>query len=168
MLLLLVGLPLALVWQVYVARQSTRLLNIHQIEEYQNARFWRWVWSAHTRQMNDRFALACIGLLLLWPLALLSIPQLWVFLVLAVLSAALPVMQALRIEAVQAKKPLVYTARAKRLLGTEIVLLALFALALATILWFAFQLPTGFQLSWMTFAWGTTLLLGLGILSQGA
>ena len=168
MLLLLVGLPLALLWQVYVARQLTRLLNIHQIEEYQNVRFWRWVRAAHARIMNDRFALACVGLLILWWLGGLIVPQLWALIALAVLSAALPIVQALRIEAVQAKKPLVYTARAKRLLSTAVVLSTLLAVALATGLWFAFHLPTGLQPSQMTFAWGAALLFGLGVLSQGA
>ncbi|HEU5368982.1 MAG TPA: hypothetical protein VFU69_10980, partial [Ktedonobacterales bacterium] len=67
--MLLVGLPLALLWQVYVARRLTRLLNIHQIEEYQNARFWRWVRAAPTRVMDERHVYACLGLVILWMLA---------------------------------------------------------------------------------------------------
>src|SRR5690348_9270685 len=106
MLLLLVGLPLALLWQVYVARQLTRLLNIHQIEEYQNARFWRWVRAAPTRVMDERHVYACLGLVILWMLAWVVIPQTWTFVALSVLSAALPIVLALRVEAVQAKKPL--------------------------------------------------------------
>src|SRR5579885_444006 len=66
MLLLLAGLPLALLWQVYVARQLTRLLNIHQIEEYQNGRFWRWARSAPTRLVHGRHVLVCLLLVIFW------------------------------------------------------------------------------------------------------
>ncbi len=168
MLFLVVGLPLVLAWQVYVARQLTRLLNIHQIEEYQNSRFWRWVRAVPARMANDHQAYMCLGLVILWWLLGVIFPQLWTFLALAVVAAALPVALALRMKPVEAKKPLVYTARAKRLLGTAMVLSGLLALALAGGLWLAFQPPTDFQPSRITFAWGAFVLLGLGLLSQGA
>jgi UDP-N-acetylmuramoyl-tripeptide--D-alanyl-D-alanine ligase len=167
MLLLLVGLPLVLLWQVYVARRLTRLLTIHQIEEYQNSRFWRWVRAVPDRMANDHQAYICLGLVMLWWLAGLLFPQLWAFVVLAVLSAALPVVLALRIPSVEAKKPLVYTPRARRLLTTALVISTLLACALAVILWFVFQPAGGFQPSHITFAWGAFVLLGLGLLSQG-
>jgi UDP-N-acetylmuramoyl-tripeptide--D-alanyl-D-alanine ligase len=166
MLLLLVGLPLALLWQVYVTRQLTRLLNIHQIEEYQNERFWRWVLAAPARVVYGQHALACLGMFILWMLAWVLVPQFWAFGALAVLSAALPVGLALRIEAVQAKKPLVYTARAKRLLSAAVVISALLAAVLAAGLWLAFQPLPGLQVSRVTFGWGAALLLGLGILTE--
>ena len=168
MLLLLVGLPLALLWQIYVARQLIRLLNIHQIEEYQNARFWRWMRAVPERMANDHQAYICLGLVVFWWLAGLIFPQLWALVVLSGISAVLPVVLVLRMGTAQAKKPLVYTARAKRLLSTAITISALLALALAGGLWLAFQPPIGFQPSRITFAWDAFLLLGLGFLSQGA
>ncbi len=165
MLLLLVGLPLALLWQVYVARQLTRLLNIHQIEEYQNARFWRWVLAVPRRLIDVQHARVGLGLALLWVLAWLVLPQVWIFALLGALSAAFPIVLALGVEDVQAKKPLVYTARAKRLLTTALVLSTLFSVGLAIGLWFAFQPPMGWQLARITFAWGTLLALGLSVLN---
>ncbi|HEY7347122.1 MAG TPA: UDP-N-acetylmuramoyl-tripeptide--D-alanyl-D-alanine ligase [Ktedonobacterales bacterium] len=166
MLLLLAGLLLALLWQVYVARQLTRLLNIHQIEEYQNGRFWRWARAAPTRFVDACHALTCLALVMLWLLAWALFPQFWAFVALAVLSAALPVGLALRIEAVQAKKPLVYTARAKRLLSTAIVISLALAAGLGAGLWFAFQPSIGLQPVSLTFAWGAAFTLGMGILTE--
>jgi|SRR5579859_5624953 len=166
MLLLLVGLPLALLWQVYVARQLTRLLNIHQIEEYQNGRFWRWVVVAPGRLVYGRHTFASLGLVILWMLAWALVPQLWAFVPLGVISAGLPVALALRIEAVQAKKPLVYTARAKRLLCAAIVISTLLAVGLAAGLWFALRPAGGLSVGPATFAWGAAFLLGLGILTE--
>jgi UDP-N-acetylmuramoyl-tripeptide--D-alanyl-D-alanine ligase len=165
MLWLLAGLPLALLWQVYVARRLTRLLNIHQIEEYQNGRFWRWVRSAPTRLVDAQHALACLGLVVLWVLVWALVPQVWAFVALGVVSAALLVVLALRIEAVQAKKPLVYTARAKRLLSTAVALSAVLAIGLMAGLWLAFQPSTGIHVAPLTFLWGAAVLLGVGILT---
>ncbi len=165
MLLLLVGLPLALFWQVYVARQLTRLLNMHQIEEYKNGRFWRWARATPARLVDARHALACIGLAVLWLLAWLLVPRSWAFIALVIISAALPVGLALRIETGQAKKPLVYTARAKRLLSAAVVISALLAIGLAVGLWFALGLSTA-RVEPPVFAWGTAFLLGLGILTE--
>src|SRR5512146_1243402 len=106
MLWLLAGAPLALLWQVYVVRQLTRLLTIHQIEEYQNGRFWHWVKSAPTRLAHPLHAAASVILVALWALAWVWHPDLWAFIALVVISAAAPVALALRIETVQAKKPL--------------------------------------------------------------
>jgi UDP-N-acetylmuramoyl-tripeptide--D-alanyl-D-alanine ligase len=166
MLLLLVGLPLALLWQVYVARQLPRLLNIHQVEEYQNARFWRWVRAAPTRMVYERHVYACLVLVILWMIVWLVAPQTWAFVALGALSAALPVGLALRVEAVQAKKPLVYTARAKRLLSAAVGISLLLAAALAAGLWFAFQPPLGLLPSSKTFEWAVALLAGLSILTE--
>src|SRR5215468_5172625 len=102
MLLLLAGLPLAVLWQVYIARQLTRLLNIHQIEEYQNERFWRWVRGAPERMANDHQAYAYLGLLIVWFVMGLAFPQLWAFLALSAVSAVLSVALALRMKAVEA------------------------------------------------------------------
>ena len=166
MLWLLAGVPLALLWQVYVVRQLTRLLNIHQIEEYQNSRFWRWVRSAPTRLAHPLHAIASLILVVLWVLAWVWHPAPWAFIVLAIVSAAVPVALALRVEAVQAKKPLVYTARVKRLLSAAIVSSSLLALGLAVGLWFAFSPAGGLQVNARTYAWGAALLLGLGILTE--
>ncbi len=165
MLWLLVGVPLALLWQVYVVRQLSRLLNIHQIEEYQNGRFWRWVRSAPTRLIHPAQVGASLGLVVLWLVGWAWHPALWAFVALALISAAAPVLLALRVEAVQAKKPLVYTARAKRLLSTAIALSSLVGLALAIGLWFVFHPAGGVQVSAATYAWGAALLLGLGVLT---
>src|SRR5579885_2645810 len=107
MLWLLAGVPLALLWQVYVVRQLTLLLNIHQIEEYQNSRFWRWVRAAPTRLAHPLHAVVSLVLVVLWALAWFWHPALWAFLALAVVSVAAPIALAWRVEAVQAKKPLV-------------------------------------------------------------
>ncbi|HEY7123795.1 MAG TPA: UDP-N-acetylmuramoyl-tripeptide--D-alanyl-D-alanine ligase [Ktedonobacterales bacterium] len=168
MLLFVVGLPLALLWQVYTARWLIRLLNIHQIEEYQNGRFWRWVLGARAHTLDSLQTLASLGLVVLWTIAGSASAPLWVFVFLAVLSAAAPVALALRIEAVQAKKPLVYTARAKRLLGATIALSVLFAVALAVVLWLGFSPPAGFEVAGSTFFWGAALALVLGVLTMRA
>ncbi|HLV99164.1 MAG TPA: UDP-N-acetylmuramoyl-tripeptide--D-alanyl-D-alanine ligase [Ktedonobacterales bacterium] len=165
MLLLLVGLPLALIWQVYVTRQLTRLLNIHQIEEYQNGRFWRWVLGAPSRLIDLQHARVGLGLIVLWLLAWGVLPQVWIFALLGVFSAAFPIVLAVGVPDVQAKKPLVYTARAKRLLSTALVLSTLLSVGLAVGLWFALQPPMGWQLARVTFAWGTLLALGLSIVN---
>lgn len=166
MLWLLAGVPLALLWQVYVVRQLTRLLNIHQIEEYQNSRFWRWVRSAPTRLAQPLHAVASLILVALWVLAWVWHPALWAFMALAIVSAAVPIALAWRVEAVQAKKPLVYTARAKRLLSAAIVISTLLALGLAVGLWFALGPAGGLQVNAPTYIWGAALLLSLGILTE--
>lgn len=166
MLWLLIGVPLALLWQGYAVRQLVRLLNIHQIEEYQNSRFWRWVWSVPGRMVHPAHAVACLSLVVLWIVAWIWQPAFWGVLVLGIISAALPIGLAWRVVSVQAKKPLVYTARAKRLLGAAILLSSLLALGLAIGLWFAVQPVGGVQVSRATYAWGAALLLGLGILTE--
>ncbi len=168
MLLFVMGLPLALFWQVYTARWLIRLLNIHQIEEYQNGRFWRWVLGARSRTLDGLQMLASLGLVALWVIAGVVSAPLWVFVLLAALSAAAPVALALRIEAVQAKKPLVYTARARRLLTATIVLALLFAVGLATVLWFAFSPSGAFQVAASTYFWAAALVLVLGALTTRA
>ncbi|HEU5200413.1 MAG TPA: UDP-N-acetylmuramoyl-tripeptide--D-alanyl-D-alanine ligase [Ktedonobacterales bacterium] len=165
MLWLLAGVPLALLWQVYVLRQLTRLLTIHQIEEYQNVRFWRWVRAAPARLAHPLHAVVSLTLVILWVLAWVWHPGLWAFIALAVVSAAAPIALALRVEAVQAKKPLVYTARAKRLFSAAITISALLALGLAVGLWFALGPAGGLQVNAVTYAWGAALLLSLGILT---
>jgi UDP-N-acetylmuramoyl-tripeptide--D-alanyl-D-alanine ligase len=165
MLLLLAGLPLALLWQVYVARQLMRLLNIHQIEEYQNGRFWRWARSAPTRLVHGRHVLVCLLLVIFWlPLGPQNL-QFAAFVVLSLLSAAAPIGLALRGWTTQAKKPLVYTARAKRLLSAALVISTLLAIGLAVGLWMVLNPPAGFQVTSATLAWGAALVLGLGILT---
>lgn len=166
MLLLLVGLPLALLWQVYATRQLIRLLNIHQIEEYQNRRFWRWVRAVPTRLVDARHAVACPVLVVAWLLAWVLIPQLWALVALALVAVALPVGLTLRMEAVQAKKPLVYTARARRLLGAALAISLLLAVGLAAALWFALEPTNDLQVTPLTFAWGAALLLGLSLLTE--
>ncbi len=167
MLLLLAGLPLALLWQVYVARQLTRLLNIHQIEEYQNGRFWRWVLAVPLRLLDVRHTLACLTLIILWLIAWALVPQPVAFGILVLIAMGLPVgLLALLLEPVQAKKPLVYTARAKRLLSAALVISALLAVGLAAGLWGIVSPPAGLQVTSITFGWGAAFLLGLGILTE--
>lgn len=165
MLFWLVGVPLVLLWQAYTVRWLIRLLNIHQIEEYQNGRFWRWVLGARTRYLDITHVVAGPVLAALWAIAGAARAPLWVFALLAVFSAAAPVALAFRIEAVQAKKPLVYTARAKRLLGATMALAVLFAVGLAVVLWFGFSPPADFQVASSTYFWAAMLVLVLGVLT---
>jgi UDP-N-acetylmuramoyl-tripeptide--D-alanyl-D-alanine ligase len=165
MLLFLVGVPLALLWQGYTVRWLIRLLNIHQIEEYQNGRFWRWVLETRTRYLDLTYMATVAVLAVLWFIAGALSAPFWVFVVLVVLSAAAPIILALRMEAVQAKKPLVYTARAKRLLGAASVLSVLFAVGLAVALWLAFNPPGAFQVAASTYFWAAALVLAMGFLT---
>lgn len=168
MLFWVVGVPLALLWQAYTVRWLIRLLTIHQIEEYQNGRFWRWVLGARGRVVDGIQAAASLGLVVLWAIAGAVNAPLWAFIVLAIVSAAAPVLLALRIETVQAKKPLVYTARARRLLSVTMVLAVLFAVGLAAALWFAFSPNAGFQVASSTYFWAAALVLVLGGLTTRA
>ncbi len=120
-----VTLAIVLVWMVLAFRMSQRFLQYFQIEEYDNARFLRWFF-ANLRLLVDRL--------------LLAVPAVLAVLSLVLVLTGPPAQEAVLAEAVAwvvagaylvvakwrrstpAKKPLVYTARAKRILGTAFLL----------------------------------------------
>ncbi|MGH2461526.1 MAG: hypothetical protein ACRDIY_21940, partial [Chloroflexota bacterium] len=120
----LLALVVVAAWARPLGLNGLRALHILQLEEYQNARFGRWQ-IARPRTVVDAPCAATAGLataavaLLPWPIWVIAIP----------VAAGVGLRQSLRMKRLEAKKPLVLTARASRLLAGWGICLILVALA---------------------------------------
>lgn len=113
------ALLLVLAWARPLALDGLRALHILQLEEYQSRRYWHWI-AENTQVTLDVFLVASAGLAAL-ALALLPFP---VAAILPIAGIGVGIWQSWTRKQPEAKKPLVLTARAKRLLGGWILVLA--------------------------------------------
>lgn len=126
----LLVIPAIIVWAVRVVVRTTRALHILQLEGYKSGRFLGWLRSHPKRWFDVReiIAAACLIILVLtlYPLNIKT----W-FLPFFILSwIAIEAYLTVKQKRFKAKKPLVYTARAKRVFGLAIVLLLTALIAL--------------------------------------
>lgn len=128
-----ISIPLAvlvvLAWIWPVGRLGLRSLHILQLEEYQTRRFWRWLARHLPAAVDWRLLVATVAAAIL---AMFLPPPIW--LVVPVLGIAAGIWQSRQPDRTEAKKPLVVTARARRLLGGWIGC-SLIVLILACIGW---------------------------------
>lgn len=102
--------------------QSLYFTHMLQLNSYRNERFWKWCTDNDKRLVSVRVLLPALLLPAMY------LPELWCYIV----STGVLLLTALLNIPKKAKKPLVFTARVKRLLTTQYVLLA----ALLTVCWF--------------------------------
>ena len=117
-----------LLWLVYAARRLAYYLQMAQQISYRPERYWRWL---RPKLAGEFFWGDSVAVLLLIPALLIAtghffMPtkdwQVWLLIALPLLAALLPLLLWRR---PQVKKPLVWTARAKRLYATALLLWAL-------------------------------------------
>lgn len=101
-----------LAWARPLVLDALRALHILQLEEYQTVRFWRWLVGHRSSAFDRSFLIACalagiLGSVLPFP----------VWFAAPLVGVATGAREALRGARPEAKKPLVLTARARRLLG---------------------------------------------------
>ena len=111
-------------WARPLVLNGLRALHILQLEEYQNVRFWRWLIGHPSNVLDAPFTATIV--LVTAAVVLLPSP-IWMLAPLA--GAGFGLQQSLRAKRPEAKKPLVMTARARRLFGGWCVCLALIAVA---------------------------------------
>src|SRR5487761_780139 len=126
----LLSIAVAIIWLVPLALMARRHLHMLQLEEYDNRRFLRWARSEHTQDVRPWRRLAtglgaAVIVLSLSPLvgARHAVPLLALLLLALWLAPAALLIVALRPQ--PAKKPLVYTARVRRLIATTAVVAVL-------------------------------------------
>ena len=159
----LLVIPAIIVWLARAVVRTSRALHILQMEGYKSGRFLGWLKNHPNRLFDFReiMATACliIPALILYPFNIKAI-----FLPIFVLSwIAIQAYFIVKQKSFKAKKPLVYTARAKRVFGLSILLLAATLIALMKLSggYFFWELP-GPQL-YLQFI---TLLIFMFILNQ--
>jgi UDP-N-acetylmuramoyl-tripeptide--D-alanyl-D-alanine ligase len=131
-LIQLVSLALLLAWARPALVWAMRGLHMLQLEEYQTIRFGRWL-AANLRLALAGWLLAALGMIALGSLVLGTVLPWPLGLVVPLVGIAVGIWWSVRDRLPEAKKPLVLTARAKRLLAGW-VLCALIALALVALL----------------------------------
>ena len=123
-------IPAIIVWLARAVVRTTRALHILQLEGYKSGRFLGWLKNHPNRLLDFReiIATGCliIPALILYPLNIKTIFLPYFVLSWITIEAYLIVKQ----KRFKAKKPLVYTARAKRVFGLSIVLLVAAVIAL--------------------------------------
>jgi UDP-N-acetylmuramoyl-tripeptide--D-alanyl-D-alanine ligase len=117
---------LALAYLVFAVRRLLTFLHIFQQEEYDGVRFVRWIWD---QTAFDRKA--TVLLLAIWAAGFALSAQWRAYLPIAMSIALLGVAAIERNPLKDAKKKLVLTARAKRILGVALVMLAALSIVLA-------------------------------------
>ncbi len=128
---MILTMALAIAWIAVSFRQSQRFLQFFQIEEYDNLRFARWT-AGHPATVFGRLFLlpAALFVITLGTLPWIATNSVAVaILAVAWLAAGLYILYSGWRNKEPAKKPLVYTARAKRLLVTSTILQALSVVA---------------------------------------
>ena len=109
--------------------RTTRGLHILQLDGYKTTRYVRWICQhlSHCFEIKEVLIVAALVLLtVLYPAA-------WLFPVLCIAWSAFQVATLIWRKKVEAKKPLVYTARAKRVFGLAVFLLVCLAVVLAQV-----------------------------------
>ncbi len=107
-------------------------LHILQLDGYKTARYVKWV-HAHLKSCFDVAEILAIGCLLGFTLIYPGYQQTWLFGGLCLTWASLQLYRSFKKKKVEAKKPLVYTARAKRLFCLSICLLVVLSVSLILI-----------------------------------
>lgn len=152
-------LVMSLPWATNVVLRALRFLHLFQLEEYKNARFRQWL-IRRWRGMVNLVELCGVALILVvgvlagfWPLpGGMALPlALWVLLNLYLILSR---------KRVKAKKPLVLTARARRILATTLLLLGLemVGLGLSCFGWPKVRLVTDWPPSALIFVLVSTLI----------
>lgn len=156
LIIIVVSLVVALAWSIFRCIRSLHLL---QLDSYSNSRLLKWLWfSPFDRLFDYRLGLsllAALGLHLILrqldlPYGHFLAPVCWI------VAGALLFLKSRKSEA---KKPLVYTARAKRILAVAILICALIA---AVILLFALRESSSTSAYWP----GAIVLAGSVVLAQ--
>ena len=109
--------------------RTTSGLHILQLDGYKTTRYVRWI----RQHLGDCFEIKEILLAAVLVLLTAVYPAAWLFSVLCLAWGAFQVSRIIWREKVEAKKPLVYTARAKRVFGLAVLLLVGLAVVSATI-----------------------------------
>ena len=117
---------------VRAAVRTTRGLHILQLDGYKTGRYLKWM-GQHLRNCFEIKEILIIGGLLILTAFYPEYNDTWVFPVLCVAWGGFQIYRSTRRKKVEAKKPLVYTARAKRVFGLSICLLVGIATTLALI-----------------------------------
>ena len=109
----LLGVLVVVAWARPVALVALHALHVLQLEEYQTGRFWRWL-ASHGRSAVDRPLVAGVAGVIVLALVLPGLA----WLIAPIGGVALGIRQSLPSKQPEAKKPLVLTARARRLLAS--------------------------------------------------
>ena len=112
--------------------RTTRGLHILQLDGYKTDRYLKWIYQ-HVRSCFEIKEILIIGGLLVLTAFYPEYTDTWVFPVLCLAWGGLQIYMSTRGKKVEAKKPLVYTARAKRVFGLSICLLVGIATTLVLI-----------------------------------
>ena len=109
--------------------RTTRGLHILQLDGYKTTRYVRWIAQhlSHCFEIKEVLIVAALVLLTV------VYPAAWLFPVLCIVWGAFQAAQIIWRKKIEAKKPLVYTARAKRVFGFAVFLLVGLAIALAQV-----------------------------------
>lgn len=121
---------LIVVCYVRAVIRTTRGLHILQLDGYKPGRFLKWI-STHIRNCFEIIEIIVVAGLLIIVSVYPDIQRNWVFPVACLVWITFQVYKVLWRKKAAAKKPLVYTARAKRLFGLALALLAVFAAVFA-------------------------------------
>jgi UDP-N-acetylmuramoyl-tripeptide--D-alanyl-D-alanine ligase len=121
----IVAIGLVASWLMPVVGSAKRSLHILQLEEYQTRRFWRWI-AANAAATIDPWIIGA-ALVVILAQAITTLP---LAVAPAIVAAALGVWQSRTRTAPPAKKPLVITARVKRLIAGYVVCALLVAAAI--------------------------------------
>ncbi len=134
LLVLVSAILVVAAWGRPVALDGLRALHVLQLEEYQTARFWRWLSTHPPAALDAPFvATLAVATVAVW---LLPTP-IWV--IACAVAFLVGIRQSLRSKAPEAKKPLVLTARARRLLAGW----AVCEVAVALLAWAVIRGPLG-------------------------
>lgn len=109
--------------------RTTRGLHILQLDGYKTTRYVRWIAQHLSHCFEIKEVLIVVALVLLT----VVYPAAWLFPVLCIAWGAFQAAQIIWRKKVEAKKPLVYTARAKRVFGLAVFLLVGLAIVLAQV-----------------------------------
>ena len=107
--------------------RTTRGLHILQLDGYKTTRYVRWI----CQHLNHCFEIKEVLIVAAFVLITILYPAAWLFPVLCIAWSAFQVATLIWRKKVEAKKPLVYTARAKRVFGLAVFLLVGLAVGLA-------------------------------------
>src|SRR5690348_13313242 len=115
---MLIMLPIYVLWMVVAFRQSQRFLHYFQIEEYDNLRFISWLFTNLLLLVRRLLITSVVLLVANWVIVLVNTGSELAAIMIAVFwgGGAIFVLVTTWRQKNPIKKPLVYTARAKRLL----------------------------------------------------
>ena len=148
-----------LVWMANFVRRTIGFLHLLQLEGYKSARFWKWAFRDPKQLFDISAAKLGIALFVFGAIAYIlrmEIWGIWIFLAAWIATGAYLLLTRKK---AKAKKPLVFTPRAVRLLSMSLILMGL---GIASIFWLSFSLPT-----LLAFFVGIHLLIQLAAVNIG-